>query len=297
LISPLGLQSFDHGYALSKELASRLGIHAGLIDVHVFPDGESRVTVQPPARTTILYCPLDHPNAKLVELGLAAEALRGEGAERLVLVAPYLCYMRQDRAFHPGEAVAQRSISRWLACHFDRIITVDPHLHRTSSLSTVFPETEADNLSAAASIAAFVVHKKFSSDALIVGPDSESRQWVEQIATQLNCAFLIGEKKRLGDRDVRLEFPGCRLSGQSTIIVDDIISSGQTIIEAIKGLKAAGAGDIFVAVTHALFSDTSLEAIYAAGVREVWSTDSIPHSTNRISLAPLLAAALQTEKQ
>ena len=104
------------------------------IAIHAFPDGEMRVTVGPASATTIIYASLDRPNDKLIALMFAAEALRRGGAKRLVLVAPYLCYMRQDTAFHEGEAISQKVIGPFLARYIDRVITVDAHLHRTPDI-------------------------------------------------------------------------------------------------------------------------------------------------------------------
>ena len=99
----------------ATRLAARLGVPAHEIAVHRFPDGELRVTVGPATATTILYVPLDQPNDKLLAILFATEALRREGAKRLVLAAPYLCYMRQDAAFHQGEAISQKVIGRLIA--------------------------------------------------------------------------------------------------------------------------------------------------------------------------------------
>ena len=136
-----------------------------------FPDGELRVTVGPAAPTTIVFGSLDQPNEKLIALLFAAEALRREGARRLVLVAPYLAYMRQDAAFHAGEAISQRVVGDMLARTFDRIMTVDAHLHRTATLQAVFPGIEADNLSAMPAIAAALRTGQLDPTTVVVGPD------------------------------------------------------------------------------------------------------------------------------
>ena len=122
------LLSLPSGFEPAQRLARRLDIDCHEIAVHQFPDGELLVTAKPVAPVTIVYAPLDRPNDKLISLLLASEALRSEGARRLVLVAPYMCYMRQDTAFHSGEAVSQKVIGKLLADAFDRVITVDAHL-------------------------------------------------------------------------------------------------------------------------------------------------------------------------
>jgi len=153
-MSGAAIQWMPNAGHTGRQLAAVLGIPANEIAVHRFPDGELRVTVGPAAPTTIVFGSLDQPNEKLIALLFAAEALRREGARRLVLVAPYLAYMRQDFAFHAGEAISQRIVGEMLARTFDRIVTVEAHLHRTATLQAVFPGIEADNLSAMPAVAA-----------------------------------------------------------------------------------------------------------------------------------------------
>ncbi len=289
------LHAFEHGMHEAAEIARRLGTRVAPIRVHKFPDDESLVTVSQVDASACIYCPLDRPNARLVELLLAADALRRNGARRLVLVAPYLCYMRQDVAFHEGEAVGQQAVGRLLGSLFDRIVTVDPHLHRVKEISSVFPGIEAESLSAAPAIVAFVKAKALPRDMLVAGPDGESIQWVEQIGAALGCESIVGSKRRLGDRNVEIEFPLHVLDGRAVLLADDIVSSGGTMTEAIRGLKRAGAGAVRVAVTHALFDSAAEKNMREAGAEEIWSSDSIPHPTNAIPLADLLADTLRRE--
>ena len=136
----------------------------------------------------VLLRTLDHPNEKLVDLLLAARTARLLGARHLTLVAPYLAYMRQDMAFHPGEAVSQRIVGRFLADLFDAVITVDPHLHRIARLAQAVPVAQAVVLSGAPLLADLIAQRR--PGALLVGPDSESAQWVSQAAapSTMRCA-------------------------------------------------------------------------------------------------------------
>ncbi|MBT5049074.1 MAG: ribose-phosphate diphosphokinase [Rhodospirillaceae bacterium] len=277
-------------------LAALLGIPCKGVDIHSFPDGESLVTVRNSAHTAILYCSLDYPNTKLVELTLAAAALRDQGVERLILMAPYLCYMRQDTAFHAGEAVSQRVIGNWLAGLFDRIITVDPHLHRTPDIKDVFPGAEADALSATSALAGLIRDDNCSEDFVLVGPDGESRQWVQQIAALLSVPMLIGDKVRDGDRRVRIDIPHReQVSGRIAYVVDDVVSSGVTLATSAELLIESGASRVEVIVVHALCGPDDLTRMKNAGIARLRSTDSVLHPTNAVSLAPLLAGALENE--
>ena len=288
--------SFAHGMAHATELASALGASLEQIECHLFPDGESVVRIPSAACTALIYCSLDRPNEKLVELMLAADALRRGGAGRLILVAPYLCYMRQDKAFREGESISQKAVARFLSSLFDRVVTVDAHLHRVSSIAEVFPEIEAGNLSAEGPIVNFVANRGFGTNAFVAGPDEESAQWVGRIAAALGARSFTARKTRHGDRDVEVSFPDdLPVRGKPVLIADDIVSSGGTMLSAIAALKAKGASSVDVVVTHALFDEGVHRAMLSAGARAVWSTTSVPHATNSISLAGILADALTGE--
>jgi ribose-phosphate pyrophosphokinase len=285
---------FGESMAAAVRLAEHLGIAAAPVEVHRFPDRECLVRVPASDRTVILYRSLDNPDAKLIELLFAAAAARDLGAARVILVAPYLAYMRQDRAFRPGEAVSQHVIGKLLADHFDALVTVDPHLHRTSNLSEVAPGIPAVAVSAAPALAELIDRNQRP---LIVGPDSESRQWTESIAGPLGLDMLVGTKERHDDRSVSLTIDGAAAArGRPVVLVDDLVSSGNTLIETAHILLAAGAISVEAIVTHCLASDTDLALMTTSGIARISGSDSIDNRTGRAHLAPLLAEALQSEQ-
>lgn len=276
----------------AERLAGALGCDCRMIDVHRFPDGESRIRLPEALPDRIVLCrSLNEPNDKLVELMLAARTARGFGVREITLAAPYLCYMRQDIAFTPGEAVSQRIVGEWLASLFDRVVTVDPHLHRTAELGTVMPGTQARVVSAAPLMGDYV--GKALEAPLLVGPDEESRQWVEQVAALSGGAYTVAVKHRGGDRDVRVELADDDCRGRHVVLVDDIVSTGETMAAAARLARSGGAADVQCLVTHALFCEGALGLLREAGVRRITSTDSIPHETNHLRLAPLLAEAVK----
>ncbi len=290
------IQCLPSAIADATRLAARLGVTAHEIALHRFPDGELRVTVRPAATTTILYVPLDQPNDKLLAFQFAAEALRREGARRLVLVAPYLCYMRQDAAFHQGEAISQKVVGRLIAGAVDRIITVDAHLHRTKTIAEVFPGIESDDLSAMPAIADYLRATGFDPDTVVVGPDAESEPWVGDLARRLGLAHAVARKTRRSDRSVEIAFADAKmLTGRPALLVDDIVSSGGTLMTCAKALVAAGANSIDVIVTHALSPAELTREFRRVGIRSMRSTTSVPHPTNAIALDAILADALRRE--
>lgn len=269
--------------------AAALGVGCAEIASRRFPDGESlvRLPLPLPARV-LLFCSLGQPNARLVELLLATRTARAHGAAQVVLVAPYLCYMRQDMAFRPGEAVSQTIVGGWLAELFDAVVTVDPHLHRIERLEQAVPARHAVALSAAAALGEFVAQAV--PDAVVVGPDEESAQWAEPVARHARRPCAVFVKERRGDRDVVVRAAGdAPLAGRPVVLVDDIASSGRTLADAARVCLEHGARSVDAVVTHALCGGDDLAAMHAAGVGHLWSTDALPHPGNRVPLAALLA--------
>ena len=149
---------FDDEADFAGRLAKVSGIEARRVARHRFPDGEVKLTLPVPLpASAVVLRSLERPNEKLVELVLLADTARTLGVRSLTLVAPYLAYMRQDKAFHPGEAVSQQVVGRLLAARFDAVVTVDPHLHRVARLADAVPAGRATALSAAPLIGAFYV--------------------------------------------------------------------------------------------------------------------------------------------
>jgi ribose-phosphate pyrophosphokinase len=276
----------------ARRLASGLGLNYADVEIRSFPDGESLVRLPEPLPPyVILYCSLDQPNRRLIELELAAATALELGAERLTLVAPYLCYMRQDVAFHSGEAVSQRIIGALLSRHFDTLVTVDPHLHRTHELRVAVPVRRAIALSAAPLMADWLAAR--GGHPLLIGPDEESEQWVNAIAGPSGLAHGVARKRRLGDREVQIDLPPLAVAGRQVVLVDDVVSTGHTLLEAGRRLFEAGAASVSVLATHALFVEDAMAKLEAAGITEVCTTDSIAHSTNGLHLDGLLAAVLR----
>ena len=286
------LLAFDDELALARRLAQAAGLPLEIVARHRFPDGESRLRLPPSLPPhTVLLRGLQQPNEKLTELMLAAAGARELGAQQLTLVSPYLAYMRQDMAFAPGEVVSQRHVGRALAAWFDAVITVDPHLHRVSTMDEVVPGRRGVALSAAPLLGEWIA--EHAAGALLLGPDEESLQWVRAAAEAHAMEHAVCSKQRHEDRRVDVTLPAdLDLGGRAVVLLDDVASTGRTLVEAARGALARCAASVDVAVTHALFVGDALAELHAAGVRQVWSTDSVPHPSNVVSIATMLARAL-----
>ena len=289
------LLHFPDEAAPARRLAESAGLAVQGVDRHRFPDAELKLTLpfaetQAFPESLVIYRSLDCPNDKLVELLLLARHARQRGVTRLVLVAPYLAYMRQDIAFHPGEIVSQGIVGGFLAELFDAVITVDPHLHRIERLEQAIPLDDAVALSGAPRLGELIAEKR--PGALLLGPDEEARQWVAQAAGITGVEYGVCHKQRRGDRDVAITLPEIEVAGRRVVLMDDVASSGVTVARAAEALLAAGAASVDLALTHALFAGDALAVIREAGVGEIWSTDCIAHDSNAIAMAPVLAEAL-----
>lgn len=268
-----------------------LGAHARKIHLRHFPDGESLVRVDDSdsANAMVLHS-LDHPDTKLMPTLLAADALRRAGVRNVTLIAPYLPYMRQDKIFASGEPISQRVMGDVLGTFFDRVLCVEAHLHRIRDLGEVVPSRlKSRSLSAAPAIAKWLCGR--GVECLIVGPDRESQPWVEAIAKASGHDFMVGDKKRKGDRTVSVNLGGMP-NYRRALIVDDIASSGVTLAATAQALRARGIRTIEAVVVHAIFAAGALSIIREAGIRRLFSCDTIAHRTNAISVASIIAEAL-----
>lgn len=281
------------GYELpAKRLAGVLGISCQPINIRSFPDGESLVQVSEAGEVALVYCSLDQPDAKLIHLLLSVAALRDCGAAQVILIAPYLGYMRQDTAFAPGEAVSQRVIGKLIASTFDGLVTVDPHLHRTPTLEQVVPGIPSVNVAAAPSIVN-ALEGKVAPETILVGPDEESRAWVATVANPLGLEMMVGAKLRIDDCHVEITLPDApRVRGRPVLLVDDMISSGGTLAQCAEKLRAAGAVLVGAVTSHCLAGPAQLATLRDSGVVSVEATDTVPGPLATIAMAEPLAKAV-----
>ncbi|WP_052118044.1 ribose-phosphate pyrophosphokinase [Novosphingobium pentaromativorans] len=286
LVIPLaGNESF------ARLLADAEDWELGAVETRSFPDGETylRILSDVEDRSVIFVCTLARPDAGFLRLVFAADGARSLGARSITLIAPYLAYMRQDRRFQTGEAVTSLSFARLLSSSFDRLVTVDPHLHRYLALTDLY-SMPAIALHAAPLLADWIATNV--DNPLLIGPDTESEQWVAAIAAQVGAPYAVARKIRHGDRNVDIELPDLsRWRDRQPVLVDDIASSGRTLIEAARQLALRGLTLPIVVIVHAIFAGDAFEQLSPL-CRRIVSTDSVSHASNAIALAPMIGRAL-----
>jgi len=275
---------------LAQALAQAMDAEVGQLAIRRFPDEETYLRYDTPVaqRSVGLVCTLDRPDDKVLPLLFAAAAARDLQAARVGLIAPYLAYMRQDRRFRPREAITSNYFAKLLSEGVDWLVTVDPHLHRHTSLAEIY-SVPTRVLHAAPLISEWI--RRDVERPLLIGPDSESEQWVAAVAGDAGAPHLVLHKVRHGDRDVEVTVPElARWLDHTPVLIDDIISTGRTMAETIVHLIRRGMKPPVCIGVHGLFAGDALNGLLKAGAGRVITTNTVPHATNAIDIAPLLAA-------
>jgi ribose-phosphate pyrophosphokinase len=278
--------------ALAQRIAQHLGLNYSPATIKTFPDGELYLRLHSDVKNKKLILLVNfgkRPNEALVETLFLSETMHEKGVEEVILVAPYLPYLRQDAEFNLGEVVSAKMLANLLyKAHIDALVTVDPHLHRFKELSELF-KMKAVKVTAMPLLAEFFL-KNFG-EALVVAPDEEAEQWARVFSEKINSPYVVLEKHRYSDTEV--EVSGSMPRGSSAVIVDDIISTGGTIVETTRKLREQGFTSIYVCVTHALLVQDADSRIFQAGVKGIVSTDTVINPYACVSVAKVISEALE----
>lgn len=291
-MTPL-LFAFPGNERLAALLAPALNAETGQAVLRHFPDGEIYWRYDTPVkdRAVVLLCTLDRPDDKALAMLFAAAAARELKAKRVGLIAPYLAYMRQDHRFQAGEAITSGTFAKLVSGEIDWLVTVDPHLHRRSSLNEIY-SVPARALHAAPLIAQWIGDNV--ENPLLIGPDRESEQWVAAVARGADAPHIVLRKVRRGDRDVEVAVPDlAQWRGRTPVLVDDIISTGQTMIVTLKQLNGKGLAAPVCVGVHGIFAGQAFEELRQAGAARVVTANTIAHSSNGIDISGLLAEGVR----
>ena len=282
----------------SKELAEAVSAQTGFPNVSVvakvFPDGESYVRLDGNVQgedVAIVQttCP-PAQDSRLFQIAFMADSARRAGAKKITAIVPYLAYARQDKMFLSGEGISVETIARMLkAAGIDEFLTVNIHSEPTLN-QFPFP---AKTLSAIPLIADYFVKKGYKG-AYALSPDKGAMYIAQQAQAVLggDAGHLSKTRDRYTGQTVQTA-EGLNVKGQTAIILDDIISTGGTIVGAAKILREQGAKHVFCGCVHGLLIGDAEKRILDGGVEEIVGTDSVPGSVGKVSLAPLISQALK----
>lgn len=282
---------------LGQALIRQLGFAEGLLEHRRFPDNETYLRICSPVsgRRVYLLCSLNDPDAKTNFVFFFSRTVKELGAARVDLIAPYLGYMRQDKRFHEGEAVTSTHYAQLISSVVDGLMTIDPHLHRHKSMQEIYT-IPATVLHAMPLLASWI--KANIQNPFLVGPDEESEQWVSALAKIITAPYECLKKERMGDREVRITVPDAlALANRHPVLVDDIVSTAHTMITAVRQIRMNAPVSQTFPVTclcvHPLFSGTAYADLMALPQVRVVSANAVPHASNAMDVAGLLAAAIK----
>ena len=285
--------SCSHGKHLGSLIAKKLGNRHSDLIVDKFPDDELYIRFNSELKNkNVVLVQSFYKNIAdcIVEVIFAAKTAHELGAKNVILVAPYFPYLRQDKRFHKGEAVSQRIIANLIDKYFDAVYVMDPHLHREAKLKHIF-KIKAKKLTANNLIADYI--NKHIKNPVIIGPDEESYKWARNVAEILGIDPIILIKKRYSSYNVRVKLnKRIDLSKKNAVIIDDIISTGHTILETAKILKRLGAGNIFCICVHGIFVNGALTKLKKAGIKVI-STNTIPSEVAKIDVSGVIGEGLK----
>ena len=278
---------------LAKFLADQANAELGKVKIHQFPDGETyvRILSDVQSRKVFLVCTLSQPNEKILPLYFLSKILKTQGSASVELIAPYLAYMRQDKEFYSGEGITSHYFASLLSSTFNSLITIDPHLHRIQNLNEIYT-IPCEVLNSSGLIAKWI--KENVDLPLIIGPDSESEQWVSAVAKGADAPYIILKKIRRSDKKVEVSIPHIDDYKQHTVVlVDDIISTATTLIETTNHLKDLEMKPPVCVGIHAVFAQDAFEKMKKAGIEKIATCNTILHPTNEIDITPMLVSAVK----
>jgi len=284
--------SCSHGKHLAKKISQKLKKPYSELKVTHFPDSEIKLRFKVNVRKKVVILIQSfygNINDCVIETLFAAETASDLGAKKVILIAPYFPYLRQDNRFNPGECISLQTVAKNIDEDFDEVYIIDPHLHREKTLKHIF-KIKAHKLTANPLIEDYI--KKKIKNPVIIGPDWESYKWAQHVAEKISCDFAIMEKDRISARKVKVKLnKKIDIKNKNLIFIDDMISTGHTLLEAIKAMKKLGAKKVTCFAVHGILVENALQKLRKAGA-EVITTNTIPNKAAKIDVSEIISNAL-----
>lgn len=280
---------------LAERVAKQLKCELIKPELKLFPDGELYVRIPADVKgedVAIIQSTCYPPNQNYMELLLLLDAARDLGAKEITAIIPYFAYARQDKRFKEGEAVSLYTVAKLIeSVGTNRVYTIDMHAHRVGDIQEIF-KVPARNLTAASLLAKYLADNYQLKDPVIIGPDEEAERWAKEAGKALDADWDYMVKERLGPEEVKIKPRKLEVEGRDAMVIDDIVSTGETMVEAIKILKERGARKIYAGCIHAVLAGNAQEKVRKAGAEDIFATDTIEHETSKVSVAPIIADAI-----
>ena len=284
---------------LFKEICAYLNVPEGRAQVSQFPEGETRVQILQNIRgrdVFIIQSTCTPPNDHLMELLILIDAARRASASRVTAVLPFLGYARQDRKDKPRVHITAKLVANLVTvAGADRVLTMDLHAGQIQG----FFDIPVDHLYSINVLAEYF-RKKRLKNLVVVSPDVGGLKMARAYAKVLNASLAIVDKRRENDRQTHVMNIIGTVKNRNVLLVDDLISTAGSLVEAIHALKKEGALDVYGGVVHPVLADPAVKRIQECGLRELVVTNSIPIPREKripqikvLSVATLLGEAIE----
>ena len=285
---------------LAADICKYLKVKLGNAEVDTFSDGEIRVKINENVRGQDVFVvqPTSYPsNDHLMELLIMMDALRRASAQRITAVLPYFAYARQDRKDQPRVPITAKLVANILAvAGADRVLTIDLHAGQIQG----FFDIPLDHLFAFKIFSDYIKKLKLDSKLVVVSPDVGGIKTARAYAKYLKCSLAIVDKRRVNDKKAEVMHIMGNVKGKHAVIVDDMVATAGSLVEAVEAIKADGAKDVYATITHPVLCGPALDRIRKSALKELIVTDTIPLGEKKLSgkikilsIAPLLGEAIK----
>jgi ribose-phosphate pyrophosphokinase len=281
--------SDDQNSPLAKKISLDLHAEYKNIELRIFADGESKIRLDNMAKKNCIIVHSTYPptDQHLMQLFMIMYKCKEDGAKDICVVSPYLAYTRQDKVFVDGEIITINLVGKILAClGITKLVTIDSH--KPDALNYSFATID---LTAIPSLSSYVKHNLTMNNPIVISPDEGGIERAKKFAGLINANSLSLVKTRdrfTGDVSISLLDQG-PLKNCDALIVDDMISTGASIMKTIELLKKYHIGDVYAICTHALLLDDAKQKLLNAGIKEVISTNSIPNEFAKVDLSSVIS--------
>jgi ribose-phosphate pyrophosphokinase len=281
--------SDDQNSPLARKISLDLHAEYKNIELRIFADGESKIRLDNMAKKNCIIIHSTYPptDQHLMQLFMIMYKCKEDGAKDICVVSPYLAYTRQDKIFVDGEIITINLVGKILAClGITKLITIDTH--KPNALNYSFATID---LTAIPSLSSYVKHNLTMNNPIVISPDEGGIERAKKFAGLINANSLSLVKTRdrfTGDVSISLLDQG-PLKNCDALIVDDMISTGASIMKTIELLKKYHIGNVYAICTHALLLDDAKQKLLNAGIKEVISTNSIPNEFAKVDLSSVIS--------
>ena len=281
--------SDDQNSPLARKISLDLHAEYKNIELRIFADGESKIRLDNMAKKNCIIIHSTYPptDQHLMQLFMIMYKCKEDGAKDICVVSPYLAYTRQDKIFVDGEIITINLVGKILAClGITKLITIDTH--KPNALNYSFATID---LTAIPSLSSYVKHNLTMNNPIVISPDEGGIERAKKFAGLINANSLSLVKTRdrfTGDVSISLLDQG-PLKNCDALIVDDMISTGASIMKTIELLKKYHIGNVYAICTHALLVDDAKQKLLNAGIKEVISTNSIPNEFAKVDLSSVIS--------